>query len=109
MRARMALGLIALTMLLSSCSNTGDQADILTPGLLPDGYTMEQAEGDERILLVRNALAVEDGDILSGHQILRQNPAWTEENYRKNGEEIALPDPLAAAAASLIEAEFERK
>ncbi len=66
MRARMALGLIALTMLLSSCSNTGDQADILTPGLLPDGYTMEQAEGDERILLVRNALAVEDGDILSG-------------------------------------------
>ena len=41
--------------------------------------------------------------------ILRKNPFWTDEAYRKNGEEIAFPDSLAAAAASLIEAEFERK
>ena len=41
--------------------------------------------------------------------LLRRNPLWKEENYRENGEEIALPDSLAAAAASLIKAEFERK
>ena len=101
-----------ISLLLERLSLSGKIRTIVlsTPlPLSPRRYGMLE-EKEQKLHKSLRELRRERGiSFLELNAILRQDPAWTEENYRKNGEEIALPDSLAAAAASLIEAEFERK
>ena len=101
-----------ISLLLERLSLSGKIRTIVlsTPlPLSPRRYGMLE-EKEQKLHKSLRELRRERGiSFLELNAILRQDPAWTEENYRKNGEEIALPDSLAAAAASLIEADFERK